>query len=75
VALLPISLLLMGSITVIEVALVAYAGHSGREFVVGYLVAALSVGGIASGLIWGSWSSAAAPAVRLPVLPAGTAIA
>lgn len=50
---LPIGLLLLGSIAVIEVSLVAFAERSGRPSLAGVLIAVLSVGGVAGGLYWG----------------------
>jgi MFS family permease len=51
---LPVGLLLLGSIGAIEVSVVSFADHAGQPEVAGLLIAALSVGGILGGLAWGS---------------------
>lgn len=50
---LPAGFLLMGSITVIEVSLVAFADQTGNRNTSGLLIAVLSVGGVTGGLVWG----------------------
>ena len=52
-ALLPVGFLLTGSISVIEVSLVSAADQEGSPDAAGLLIALLSVGGVAGGLLWG----------------------
>lgn len=65
---LPIGLLLMGSIAAIEVSLVSFADHGGRASVSGLLIAVLSVGGVVGGIYWGSRSHPGTNAQQLAVL-------
>ncbi|RKN43986.1 MFS transporter [Streptomyces hoynatensis] len=60
-ALLPVGFLLTGSISVIEVSLVSSADQEGRPDAAGVLIALLSVGGVAGGLLWGRRRQEARP--------------
>ncbi|MGH3499925.1 MAG: MFS transporter [Nocardioidaceae bacterium] len=51
-AVLPVGMLAMGSIAVVEIATVGFAGQAGSRAASGILLALLSVGGIAGGLCW-----------------------
>jgi MFS family permease len=51
---LPVGFLSIGSISVIEVSLVAFAEHQGAAGLAGVLIAVLSVGGVSGGLYWGA---------------------
>ncbi|HEU0088989.1 MAG TPA: MFS transporter [Pseudonocardiaceae bacterium] len=72
--LLPIGFLLMGSITVIEVSLVAFAEHRGAPALAGVLIAVLSVGGVAGGFYWGARRQPGTNAQQLLFLLAALAI-
>ena len=71
--LLPVGFLLLGSIAAVEVSLVSFAGHIGRQDLAGVLVAALSVGGVAGGVYWGSRRQPGTNAQQLAVLLGGLA--
>ncbi|MGH3773462.1 MAG: MFS transporter [Pseudonocardiaceae bacterium] len=66
--LLPIGLLLMGSITAIEVSLVSFATHRGGTSVSGLLIAILSLGSVVGGTWWGSRSQPGTSPQQLAVL-------
>ncbi|MGH3828060.1 MAG: MFS transporter, partial [Pseudonocardiaceae bacterium] len=66
--LLPIGLLLMGSVTAIEVSLVSFAAHRGGTSVSGLLIAVLSLGSVVGGICWGSRSQPGTSPQQLVVL-------
>ena len=53
----PVSLLLFGGISAVEVAITALSKHSGHSAVAGLLIGLLSVGGVLGGVLWGAWSN------------------
>lgn len=72
--LLPVGFLLMGSITVIEIALVAFASQHGIPGTAGLLIAVLSVGGVLGGLYWGARKQPGTTPQQLMVLLVALAV-
>jgi predicted MFS family arabinose efflux permease len=52
----PISFLLFGSISAVEVAITVFSQRHGHSAAAGLLIGMLSVGGVAGGVLWGAWS-------------------
>ncbi|WP_171166067.1 MFS transporter [Streptomyces sp. I05A-00742] len=71
--LLPVGFLVMGSISVIEVSLVAFADDAGQRNASGALIAVLSVGGVLGGLYQGSRRQPGTHGQQLVVLLAALA--
>ncbi|MGH3403332.1 MAG: MFS transporter [Streptosporangiaceae bacterium] len=67
-AMLAISFLTFGSIVAVEVAVAAVATRQGDRSLAGILIATLSVGGLAGGLIWGSWPPPGRATVHATIL-------
>ena len=66
--LLPISFLIPGSLTAVELGIIAFSSAHGAKALSGVLIAAMSVGSIAGGIYWGSRSQPGTPRRQMTLL-------
>ncbi|MGA7670040.1 MAG: MFS transporter [Nitrolancea sp.] len=66
--LLPIGLLIPGSLTAVELGIIAFSSAHGAKALSGVLIAAMSVGSIAGGIYWGGRTQPGTPRRQLALL-------
>lgn len=71
---LPVGFLIPGSLTAVELAIIAFTSARDAKALSGILIAAMSVGSIAGGLYWGRRTQPGTPRIQLTLLLAAMAV-